>query len=151
METLQFFIDLFLNLETHLDAIIQTYQNGTYVILFLIIFAETGLVVTPFLPGDSLLFAVGAFIARGSLDLGSTLILLIIAAILGDTVNYSVGNLTGEKILEKKNTNDQKGTFGKGASVLRGLRRKNDHHRKIYSNYTHFRAFRRRDRNDDLR
>lgn len=102
METLQFFLDLFLNLETHFDTIIQTYQNGTYVILFLIIFAETGLVVTPFLPGDSLLFAVGTFIARGSLDLGSTLILLIIAAILGDTVNYSVGNFIGEKILEKK-------------------------------------------------
>lgn len=84
------------------------YQNGTYVILFLIIFAETGLIVTPFLPGDSLLFAVGAFIARGSLDLGSTLVLLIIAAILGDTVNYSVGNFIGEKILEKKNTLDQK-------------------------------------------
>ncbi|ABJ75265.1 DedA family protein [Leptospira borgpetersenii] len=102
METLQFFLDLFLNLETHLDTIIQTYQNGTYVILFLIIFAETGLVVTPFLPGDSLLFAVGAFIARGSLGLESTLILLIIAAILGDTVNYSVGNFIGEKILEKE-------------------------------------------------
>ncbi|MBM9576301.1 DedA family protein [Leptospira sp. 201903070] len=102
METLKFFLDFFLNLETHLDTIIQTYQSGTYVILFLIIFAETGLVVTPFLPGDSLLFAVGAFIARGSLDLTSTLVLLIIAAILGDTVNYSVGNFTGERILEKE-------------------------------------------------
>ncbi|XDD51883.1 DedA family protein [Leptospira sp. WS92.C1] len=102
METLQFFLDFFLNLETHLDTIIQTYQSGTYIILFLIIFAETGLVVTPFLPGDSLLFAVGAFIARGSLDLTSTLILLIIAAILGDTVNYSIGNFTSERILEKE-------------------------------------------------
>ncbi|AOP32913.1 hypothetical protein A0128_02945 [Leptospira tipperaryensis] len=102
METLKFFLDFFLNLETHLDTIIQTYQSGTYVILFLIIFAETGLVVTPFLPGDSLLFAVGAFIARGSLDLTSTLVLLVIAAILGDTVNYSVGNFTGERILEKE-------------------------------------------------
>ncbi|PJZ53833.1 DedA family protein [Leptospira adleri] len=102
METLKFFLDFFLNLETHLDTIIQTYQSGTYVILFLIIFAETGLVVTPFLPGDSLLFAVGAFIARGSLDLTSTLLLLIVAAILGDTVNYSVGNFTGERILEKE-------------------------------------------------
>ncbi len=102
MEIFKFLLDFFLNLETHLDTIIQTYQNGTYVILFLIIFAETGLIVTPFLPGDSLLFAVGAFIARGSLDLGSTLVLLIIAAILGDTVNYSVGNFIGEKILEKE-------------------------------------------------
>ncbi|EMM94350.1 hypothetical protein LEP1GSC158_5345 [Leptospira interrogans serovar Zanoni str. LT2156] len=102
MEIFKFLLDFFLNLETHLDTIIQTYQNGTYVILFLIIFAETGLIVTPFLPGDSLLFAIGAFIARGSLDLGSTLVLLIIAAILGDTVNYSVGNFIGEKILEKE-------------------------------------------------
>ncbi|MFB5649166.1 DedA family protein [Leptospira wolffii] len=102
METIKFVLDFFLHLEQHLDALIQSYGVWIYVILFLIIFCETGLVVTPFLPGDSLLFAIGAFAARGSLDLGTILISLVIAAILGDTVNYAIGNLAGEQILAKE-------------------------------------------------
>ncbi|TGK07596.1 DedA family protein [Leptospira semungkisensis] len=102
METIKFVLDFFLHLEQHLDALILAYGTWIYLILFLIIFCETGLVVTPILPGDSLLFALGAFAARGSLDLGTILILLVIAAILGDTVNYSIGNLAGDKILSKE-------------------------------------------------
>ncbi len=102
LETIKFVLDFFLHLEQHLDALILAYGTWIYVILFLIIFCETGLVVTPVLPGDSLLFALGAFAARGSLDLGTILISLIIAAILGDTVNYAIGNLAGEKILAKE-------------------------------------------------
>jgi membrane-associated protein len=83
--------DFILHIDVHLDQIIRSYGNWTYTLLFLIVFAETGLVVTPFLPGDSLLFAAGAFAARGSLDVASLFLLLAIAAIVGDTVNYSIG------------------------------------------------------------
>ncbi|EPG73401.1 SNARE-like domain protein [Leptospira fainei serovar Hurstbridge str. BUT 6] len=102
METIKFILDFFLHLEHHLDTLIQSYGIWVYLILFLIIFCETGLVVTPFLPGDSLLFAIGAFASRGSLDLITVILLLIIAAILGDTVNYTIGNLAGEKILARE-------------------------------------------------
>jgi membrane-associated protein len=91
------FIDFFLHLDQHIGEMIRQYGTGTYVILFLIVFAETGLVVMPLLPGDSLLFAAGAFAALGDLDpwlLGG---LLIVAAILGDTVNYWIGKAVGPK------------------------------------------------------
>jgi membrane-associated protein len=91
MEFILQIIDFIVHVDTHLDAIIRQYGTWTYAILFLIIFAETGLVVTPFLPGDSLLFAAGAFAARGSLSPALLFVLLAIAAILGDAVNYSVG------------------------------------------------------------
>jgi membrane-associated protein len=84
-------IDFILHIDTHLDQIIRNYGVWTYSLLFLIIFAETGLVVTPFLPGDSLLFAAGAFAARGSLDVWTLFFALTIAAILGDSINYSIG------------------------------------------------------------
>ncbi|MFN0151167.1 MAG: DedA family protein [bacterium] len=90
-------IDLFLHLDEHLNAIFQQYGTWTYAILFLIIFCETGLVVTPFLPGDSLLFAVGALSASGGLSIGVLFVLLGIAAILGDTVNYWIGNYIGPR------------------------------------------------------
>lgn len=93
-------IDFILHLDTHLGAIISQYGTATYVILFGIIFAETGFVVTPFLPGDSLLFAAGAFAALGSLNVVVLLIILSIAAILGDTVNYWIGHFFGMKIIE---------------------------------------------------
>ncbi len=102
MELIHQFVDLFLHLDKHLDSVILQYGLWTYLILFLIIFCETGLVVTPILPGDSLLFAVGAFCARGSLELSAALGLLMIAAIAGDTVNYWIGNQVGPRIFSKE-------------------------------------------------
>lgn len=100
MEYITFLIDFILHIEVHLDQIIRDYQSWTYAIIFLIIFLETGVVVTPFLPGDSLLFALGAFAAKGSFDFWIMSILLIIAAIIGDSVNYSIGRYFGKKFLE---------------------------------------------------
>lgn len=93
------FIDLFLHLDVHLNAVISEYGTWTYLILVVIIFCETGLVVTPILPGDSLLFAAGTFAAAGSLDLATLLVILSVAAVLGDAVNYSVGRYLGPKVL----------------------------------------------------
>lgn len=104
MEFLAAFIDFFLHLDRHLSVIIQDYGVWTYAILFLIIFCETGLVVTPILPGDSLLFAVGSFAAIGALDVSIVLLTLTIAAILGDTVNYAVGHFMGPKVFLKKDS-----------------------------------------------
>jgi membrane-associated protein len=97
MDLLRSFIDVFLHLDVHLSAIISDYGVWTHLILFLIVFAETGLVVTPFLPGDSLLFAAGTFAALGSLDLWLLIVLLVAAAILGDTLNYWVGAWIGPR------------------------------------------------------
>lgn len=90
-----------LHLDKHLATLIENYGTFTYIIFFIIIFCETGLVVTPFLPGDSLLFAAGTFCALGSLDIHLLALILIISAILGDTVNYWIGNKFGESILSK--------------------------------------------------
>jgi len=84
-------IDFILHIDVHLDQIIRNYGGWTYTLLFLIIFAETGLVITPFLPGDSLIFAAGAFAARGSLDVATLFLVLAVAAIVGNIVNYSIG------------------------------------------------------------
>jgi membrane-associated protein len=102
MDLITGFIDIFLHLDDHLAAVIEVYGVWTYAILFLIIFAETGLVVTPFLPGDSLLFAAGAFAARGSLSLALLFLLLVVAAILGDTVNYWVGKYLGARLSDSR-------------------------------------------------
>ena len=91
-------LDILLHLDKYLDIMIQTMGIWSYVIIFLIIFCETGLVVTPILPGDSLLFAIGTFAALGSFDITMVLILLTIAAIAGDTVNYWIGNYLGPKV-----------------------------------------------------
>ena len=91
-------IDLFLNLDVHLASFVATHGAVVYGLLFAIIFAETGLVVTPFLPGDSLLFATGAIAATGALDLRLVLILLFVAAVAGDAVNYSVGRYIGPRV-----------------------------------------------------
>ncbi|MCB1176309.1 MAG: VTT domain-containing protein, partial [Leptospiraceae bacterium] len=99
MELIKQAIDFILHIDKYLDTITSEYGYLSYGILFLIIFAETGLVVTPFLPGDSLLFAIGAIAARGSLDISIIIALLIVAAILGDTVNYWVGYFLKDKIL----------------------------------------------------
>lgn len=99
MEAIQSIIDFILHIDVHLVAIVSNYKTWTYLILFLIIFAETGLVVTPFLPGDSLLFATGAIIANPESGLNIMLmtVILIIAAVIGDLVNYHVGDYIGPR------------------------------------------------------
>ena len=92
-------IDFVLHLDTHLAELTRTYGGWVYAILSLILFAETGLVVTPFLPGDSLLFAAGAFAANGSLSVWALAAALIAAAILGDTANYWIGHFLGHRLL----------------------------------------------------
>ncbi len=96
------FIDIILHLDTHLQLVIQTYDTWTYAIIFIVIFCETGLIITPFLPGDSLLFAAGAFAALGSLNLAALFAIIFVAAVLGDFVNYSIGNYIGPKIFKKE-------------------------------------------------
>lgn len=103
MDLLITFIDIFMHLDKHLSSIIGQYGTVTYIILFMIIFCETGLVVTPFLPGDSLLFAAGTFAALGMLNITWLFVLLSIAAIAGDTVNYWIGHYLGPKVFAKEN------------------------------------------------
>jgi membrane-associated protein len=91
-------IDLFLHLDRHLASVVASYGLWVYGVLFLIVFAETGLVVTPFLPGDSLLFASGALAASGGLDVGTLLGLLVVAAVAGDAVNYAIGRYVGPRV-----------------------------------------------------
>lgn len=98
MELIKQFVDIFIHLDQHLNLVIQSYGTWTYLLLFVIVFCETGLVVTPFLPGDSLLFAAGAFAASGSFNVNWLFILLCISAILGDTVNYWIGCYLGPKV-----------------------------------------------------
>jgi len=92
------FVDIFIHLDVYLSEIISTYGIWTNAILFLVIFMETGFVVTPFLPGDSLLFAAGAFAALGSLNIFFLVGLLIVAAVAGDTLNYWIGHKIGDKV-----------------------------------------------------
>ena len=97
MEIIKSAIDLFLHLDEYLQEIIVNYGAWTYGILFLVIFVETGLVVMPILPGDSLLFAAGTFAALGSFNVWGLIGLLIVAAVLGDAVNYSIGHYLGDR------------------------------------------------------
>jgi len=92
-------VDLFLHLDQHLQRLISDYGTWTYLVLSIVIFCETGLVVTPFLPGDSLLFAAGAFAASGSLDLWVLLAVLTGAAVVGNMVNYWVGRTVGRRLV----------------------------------------------------
>ena len=91
-------VDIFLHLDKHLTQFVATYGGWVYGLLFLIVFAETGLVVTPFLPGDSLLFAAGALAAAGGLNVWAVIALLSIAAVLGDAVNYAAGRFVGPRV-----------------------------------------------------
>lgn len=100
MEIITGIVSFILHIDTHLGEIIKNYGMVSYLILFVIIFAETGFVFTPFLPGDSLLFASGAFAAIGSFNLVILLVLLWIAAFLGDTTNYWIGHFFGQKIID---------------------------------------------------
>lgn len=97
MEVIKFFIDFVLHMDVYLNDIISNYGTWTYVILFFVIFMETGFVVTPFLPGDSLLFAAGTFAALGALNPLYLFLLLSVAAVIGDTVNYSIGAYIGPR------------------------------------------------------
>jgi membrane-associated protein len=101
MEFIKYLIDLFLHLDKHLGELIQQYHTFTYVILLIVIFAETGFVFTPFLPGDSLIFAAGTFAAIGSLNVHLLFVILSCAAILGDTVNYWIGHYLGDRLFNK--------------------------------------------------
>jgi membrane-associated protein len=103
MDNLNYFIDFFLHLDTHLSAITNEYGLLTYLLLFVIVFCETGLVITPFLPGDSLVFATGAMAAAGSLNLFTLFIVLCLAAVSGDTVNYQIGHLLRDRIANREN------------------------------------------------
>jgi membrane-associated protein len=104
MEIIQLFIDILLHLDQHLDWVIRNYGIWTYAILFTIVFCETGFVVTPFLPGDSLLFASGTFVAIGSLEMGWLIGSLSVAAIAGDTVNYWIGHAMGPKVFTREDS-----------------------------------------------
>ncbi|MCZ4223619.1 DedA family protein [Pedobacter rhodius] len=105
MELLQQLWDFIAHIDVHLAEIIRDYQTWTYLILFLIIFAETGFVVTPFLPGDSLLFAAGALIAGGNtgLNIWLMLLILIVAAIAGNSLNYKLGTVLGSGVFKEEN------------------------------------------------
>jgi membrane-associated protein len=103
MEYIMQFVDMMLHLDKHLIELVKQYESWTYLILFMIIFCETGLVITPFLPGDSLLFVIGALTASGELNFWLIVTILMIAAIIGDTVNYHIGKYIGPKIFYKEN------------------------------------------------
>lgn len=101
MEIILTFIDFFVHLDKYIGLILERYGLWTYLILFLVIFCETGLVVTPFLPGDSLIFVVGAFAAADWLDIKWIYLDLAVAAVLGNMLNYAIGNYLGPAVLEK--------------------------------------------------
>lgn len=103
MGFIAYILDVFLHVDKHLNIVIQNFGNWLYLLLFLTVFAETGLVVTPFLPGDSLLFAAGAFAAAGALKFAGVFLVLAAAAIVGDSVNYAVGKILGERIVHSSN------------------------------------------------
>ncbi len=102
MDLLHSFIDYFLHLDENLKIILENYGTWTYAILFAIIFIETGLVIMPFLPGDSLLFVAGSFAALGNFNIGLLILLLIIAAVLGDNTNYWIGKFLGDRAIKWK-------------------------------------------------
>ena len=104
MELITFLIDFILHVDQHLQAFVQAYGPWVYALLFLIIFTETGVVVMPFLPGDSLLFVVGTLCGAGLMSLPLAMALLVVAAILGDQTNYSIGRYFGPKVFQWENT-----------------------------------------------
>lgn len=112
-------VDLFLHVDRHLLELVADYGVWIYAILFLIVFAETGLVVTPFLPGDSLLFAAGALAATGALNLWLAAALLLAAAVTGDAVNYAVGRSAGHRVIELARTDSRWGRVINPAYIAR--------------------------------
>jgi membrane-associated protein len=112
-------IDFLLHVDTYLLKIVSEYGRWIYGVLFTVVFAETGLIVTPFLPGDSLLFAAGAIAATGSLDITLTAIILLAAAITGDAVNYAVGRAVGQRVIERARTDPRVGRWINPAYIAR--------------------------------
>jgi membrane-associated protein len=112
-------VDLLLHVDRYLLELAANYGTWIYGILFVIVFAETGLVVTPFLPGDSLLFAAGAIAASGALDARIAIVLLAIAAIAGDAVNYSIGRSAGHRIIQLARTDPRWARWVNPASIER--------------------------------
>ena len=104
MEIVGILVDFILHLDKHLDMLIQQYGTWIYAILFAIVFLETGLIIFPFLPGDSLLFVAGAFAARGELQLATLAVVLSIAAISGDALNYAIGRKVGARVFRWENS-----------------------------------------------
>ena len=102
MDFITGFADIFIHLDQHLNMIIQYFGIWTYLIVFLVIFCETGLVVTPILPGDSLIFALGAIAAQGNLEMPQLLAVMTAAAIVGDSVNYTLGKYFGTRIFQRQ-------------------------------------------------
>jgi membrane-associated protein len=102
MEWIEQLIDFILHIDKHLFSIVTEYNDATYLILALIVFCETGLVLTPFLPGDSLLFAAGTLAGAGLLNIWLLIIILFIAAVSGDNVNFAIGNFVGYRLIESK-------------------------------------------------
>jgi membrane-associated protein len=98
------FLEILLHIDVYLQFVISEYSTMTYVLLFLIIFIETGIVIMPFLPGDSLLFAVGALAATGILDIWIVFVVFFVAAVLGDTANYHIGKFAGPKVFKKEDS-----------------------------------------------
>jgi membrane-associated protein len=113
------FIDLLLHVDDYLRDLVMTYGRWVYGALFLIVFAETGLVVTPFLPGDSLLFAAGAIAATGALDITTAAVLLFAAAVAGDAVNYSMGRAVGTRVIQRSKTDPRWGRWINPAYIER--------------------------------
>ena len=104
MNIISYFVDIFLHLDKHLSDIIIRYGFWTYLILFIIIFCETGLVVTPFLPGDSLIFAAGTLAASGSFNISLLFLVLGAAAVLGNMCNYTIGHFIGPRVFHFKDS-----------------------------------------------
>lgn len=104
MDFIFYFFNIIIHLDKYLSSVIQNYGTWTYLILFIVVFIETGLVVTPFLPGDSLVFAAGAFAALGIMNIWLLFLLLAVAAIGGDSVNYSIGHFIGPKVFKNENS-----------------------------------------------
>ena len=150
-------IDLLLHVDRYLLDLVANYGVWVYAILFVIVFAETGLVVTPFLPGDSLLFAAGALAATGALNIWVAVILLLAAAVAGDAVNYAVGRSAGLRVIELSQTDptlealDQSGLHRARARVLRAARRQGHRAGTVHADRPHVRSLRRRRRRDVLR
>ena len=151
MDLLKQLIDVFLHIDRHLAEVTRDYGAWTNALLFVVVFCETGLVVTPFLPGDSLLFTAGALASLGTLNVWLLFVLLSAAAILGDTVNYWIGKRIGPrafdgtiKFLKQEHLQEDRG-------LLREAREEDDHPRALRPDRPHVRAVRRRRRLDDVR